>query len=305
MLDYSLFLEALRKGSIERRTDSVSGRTSIWQEGRLITGDDGHYDIQETIVPEPVFVMFGAGHVGKALYDIARLSRIRCIILDDRPEVLTAERFPEAERWTGSFEELLAREYHEVPCYIIFTHGHKSDLECLLYAIRRNSLYIGMIGSEKKVRHQKYALRAMGIEESLIESIHSPIGLSINAVTPEEIAISIMAEIISVLRADKKAVRISAELLRAMASENGIEVRIIRKEGSSPQDVGAEMFVTESRVYGTIGGGKLEALAIGKARRMLSLPEKTEIAEYSLEEGSGMLCGGAITLLFARISREL
>ena len=212
MIDYSVLLDALKNGTVERHTSSISGMTSIWQDGKLLSGEDLSYDVSETITAEPVFVMFGAGHVGKALHSIASLCGIRTIILDDRPELATEERFPGAECHTASFPELLSKEYHPFPCYIIFTHGHSYDLECLRYALDHNAMYIGMIGSKRKVEAQFSILRQEGFSDEVLKHIHAPIGLSINAVTPEEIAVSIMAEIISEIRKDRKAVQINTEL---------------------------------------------------------------------------------------------
>ena len=303
MIDYGIFLDALAEGPVERRTSSVAGSASIWQGGKLLSGEDGAYDLTETIVPEPVFVLFGAGHVGKALYDMATVCGIRTIVLDDRPGMASEERFPLAERHTGPFPELLEAEYHALPCYIIFTHGHACDLECLRYALRRPAMYIGMIGSARKVRAQYDILRDEGFTEEDLSRVHAPIGLDINAVTPAEIAVSILAEIIRVSRKDRKSIRISSDLLREMSRNDGIEVRIIAKEGSGPQEPGAAMFVEEGRVFSTIGGGMVEKLAAERARKMLAGGEDTAIGHYDLSEGgnAAMICGGSLTLLFSRV----
>ena len=303
MIDYSVLLDALKNGAVERHTSSISGMTSIWHDGKLLSGEDSSYDVSETITAEPVFVMFGAGHVGKALHSIAALCGIRTIILDDRTELATEERFPGAECHTASFPELLSKEYHPFPCYIIFTHGHSYDLECLRYALDHNAMYIGMIGSKRKVEAQFSILRQEGFSDEVLKHVHAPIGLSINAVTPEEIAVSIMAEIISEIRKDRKAVQINTELLDIMSRNEGIEVRIISKDGSSPQEVGATMFVTEKRTYSTIGGGALEKIAEDKARKMLSSGESLYVADYDLREGgnTAMICGGVLKVLFSAV----
>ena len=274
MIDYSVLLDALKNGAVERHTSSISGMTSIWQEGKLLSGEDSSYDVSETITAEPVFVMFGAGHVGKALHSIAALCGIRTIILDDRPELATEERFPGAECHTASFPELLSKEYHPFPCYIIFTHGHSYDLECLRYALDHNAMYIGMIGSKRKVEAQFSILRQEGFSDEVLKHVHATIGLSINAVTPD-----------------------------IMSRNEGIEVRIISKDGSSPQEVGATMFVTEKRTYSTIGGGALEKIAEDKARKMLSSGESLYVADYDLREGgnTAMICGGVLKVLFSAV----
>ena len=266
MIDFGIFLDALSEGPVERRTSTAAGNASIWQDGKLLSGEDGAYDLTETIVPEPVFVLFGAGHVGKALYDMATVCGIKTIVLDDRPGMASEERFPLAERHTGPFPELLEAEYHALPC-------------------------------------QYDILRDEGFTEDDLSRVHAPIGLDINAVTPAEIAVSILAEIIRASRKDRKSIRISSDLLREMSRNDGIEVRIIAKEGSGPQEPGAAMFVEEGRIFSTIGGGMVEKLAAERARKMLACGEDTAIEHYDLSEGgnAAMICGGSLTLLFSRV----
>ena len=230
-------------------------------------------------------------------------SGIRTIILDDRPELATEERFPGAECHTASFPELLSKEYHPFPCYIIFTHGHSYDLECLRYALDHNAMYIGMIGSKRKVEAQFSILRQEGFSDEVLKHVHAPIGLSINAVTPEEIAVSIMAEIISIYRKDRNAVSIDTRLLERISDGEGVIVRIIGKKGSAPRSVGSVMFVEKDRTYSTIGGGRIESLAIDEARKLGS---GRKILRYDLSEGgnAGMICGGSVTLLLTRKTKS-
>ena len=291
-------------GNAERRTDTETGNEALFHDGRFLIGDKGSYDLIERIIAEPVIVMFGAGHVGKALYDLAVLQGMRTIVLDDRPALLTEERFPLAERHTGPFSTLLGEEYDAIaPYFVIFTHGHSNDKDCLRYALSHESSYIGMIGSRKKAETQLEAMIGEGFPEEKVRSVHSPIGLGINASTPEEIAVSIMAEIISVFRSGRNAVTMDSAMLKAMTRENGIAVRIIEKKGSAPRGEGTMMFVTKDRIYSTIGGGAVENEAIKHARKMLSGNTARDIVEYGLDAGgnTGMICGGNVKVLFRAV----
>lgn len=294
-------------GMAERKTDTETGKEALFIDGRLVIGDDGSFDLVEKIKSEPVIVMFGAGHVGKALYDLAVLQGMRTIVLDDRPELLTEERFPLAERHVGPFSSLLEDEYDAIsPYFAIFTHGHSNDKDCLRYALSHSSQYIGMIGSEKKARSQLDAMIEEGFPEEKVRSVHSPIGLGINAATPAEIAVAIMAEMISVFRSDRNAITIDSAMLEAMTEERGIAVRIIEKKGSAPRGEGTMMFVTPDRIFSTIGGGNVEMLAIEHARKMLSDGQDADIVSYDLETdgNTGMICGGNLRLLFKAVQER-
>lgn len=307
---YRAFLAALRNGDIERRTDTETGEEAIFQNGSLVASSSEREVFPESlyteiIKPEPHIIAFGAGHIGKALYDLSDILSMKFTILDDRAELLTEERFPNAERHVAPYSKLLEREYDAFsPYYAIFTHGHEYDTECLEYALSHKSSYIGMIGSKGKIARTYDILRERGISEEKFMKVHAPIGLGIGAETPEEIAISIMAEIISIFRAEKHITVISPSLLETMADNNdGIAVRIIEKHGSAPRAEGSMMLVTNDSVYSTIGGGAIEKDAIEKARKMLINGDSVLLHHYTLNDSSdiGMVCGGDEKVLFTRI----
>ena len=190
---YRAFLATLKNGDLERRTDTETGEEAIFQNGCLVASSserkvfpDNLYT--EIIKPEPHIIAFGAGHIGKALYDLSDLLSMKFTILDDRAELLTEERFPNAERHVAPYSKLLEREYNAFsPYYAIFTHGHEYDTACLEYALSHKSSYIGMIGSKGKVARTYDILRERGINEEKLMKVHAPIGLGIGAETPEEI----------------------------------------------------------------------------------------------------------------------
>ncbi len=306
---YSKLLSFLPEGNLERRTDLKTGHEAIYKDGLFLFGDCEdrveNADLSECIVAEPHLVLFGCGHVGKALYDLAALQNMRITVLDSRELLLTEQRLPKAERILGDYDDLLSREYESfiAPYYCIFTHGHLNDEACLLYCLRHPHSYIGMIGSKKKIAHCMTIMHENGITDDMLTRLYTPIGLPINAVTPQEIAVAIMAQIISVFRADKSAITIDASLVRKAATERGVMARIVRKEGSSPRSVGSMMFVTERDFYGTVGGGAVELKVIEKARQMLAENRSLLVETYSLtiQEPLSMTCGGENTILYKLI----
>lgn len=306
---YSDLLRVLPDGNLERRTNIENGHEAIYRNGTLLFSDSDdpveNPDLVESIVAEPHLVLFGAGHVGKALYDLAVLQDMKVTVFDNRPDLLTEQRFPKASRITGEYRDLLSKDYDGflAPYYCIFTHGHINDEECLLYCLKHPHTYIGMIGSKAKVAHCMDIVHEKGITDDMMSKLHSPIGLGINAVTPQEIAVAIMAQIISVFRSNKNAITIDTEIAERASKERGVMVRITKKEGSSPRSVGSMMFVTESGLYGTIGGGAIERVAIDRAREMLSKNERLLVEDYSLKpvEPLQMTCGGDNSVMYKMV----
>lgn len=306
---YARFLEALAHGSVRRRTDLKTGSEAIYRDDKLICKDSddplSEPDLSEDIRVQPHLVLFGAGHIGKALYDLAVLQDMKVTVLDPREEQNNEQRFPKATRLVGEYDELLDKDYPDIvaPYYCIFTHGHRFDSQCLLYALRHSSSYIGMIGSKAKIEHCFERVREQGISEEQLLSVHSPIGLPINAVTPQEIAISIMAQIISVFRENKSIITIDAAVLEKAASSSGIMARIVESSGSAPRSTGSMMFVTEDDIVGTVGGGGIESHTIEVARQMLKSGESLRIEHHTLtaDQPLGMVCGGDSTILLKRV----
>jgi len=303
---YRSLLSVLTEGNLERRTDLKTGCEAIYKDGQFLFGDGvdklEEADLTESIVPEPHLVLFGSGHIAKALYDLAVLQDMKVTVLDCRGELANFRRFPKAHVICDSYKNLLSREYSDfiAPYFCIFTHGHTYDEDCLLYSLNHRHTYIGMIGSKAKVAHCLESIREKGITDSMLTKLHSPVGLSINAVTPQEIAISIMAQIISVFRENKKSITVDASVIAKAADEKGIMVRIVEKEGSAPRSVGSAIFVTEKDFLGTVGGGAVENHAIDRARRMLEDNETLLVEHHELKgnEPLGMTCGGSNTLLY-------
>jgi xanthine dehydrogenase accessory factor len=149
-------------------------------------------------------VVVGAGHVAQPMAHLGALLGYRVIVLDDRPDFATRERFPEADRLVrADFSDPFADvRLHARSHLLLVTRGHKYDYECLIRALRTDPApaYIGMIGSRRRVRATYVQLLDEGIDRELLNRIHAPVGLDIGAETPEEIAVAVAAELVMLSR---------------------------------------------------------------------------------------------------------
>jgi xanthine dehydrogenase accessory factor len=174
-------------------------------DGGLICG--GRVDVfVEPILPQPHMAIFGAGHISMQLSRIANIAGFRTTIIDNRPVYANAERFPEASAIVSdSFESGFQNLTPTANTYlVIVTRGHQEDESVLRWAVRTDARYIGMIGSKRKIRAITDNLLSEGVPADRLESVHMPVGLDIGAVTPEEIAVAIVAEAIHSRRAGFK-----------------------------------------------------------------------------------------------------
>jgi len=165
----------------------------------------------EPILPQPILYIFGGGHVSMALASAAHTAGFGIGVIDDREQFANQQRFPMAREIFTRYEEAFLQLKPNASSYIVIvTRGHKDDMRVLQWALscvqidaegqRSGPRYIGMIGSQRKVLGVYKALQAEGVPEEKFRGIHAPVGLAIGALTPEEIAISITAELIAVRR---------------------------------------------------------------------------------------------------------
>ena len=154
----------------------------------------------EPIFSEPAVYIFGAGHVSQQLAPLAKMVHFKVVVIDDREMFANRERFPEADEVIVSeFEKCFDHLNIDDTSYIIIvTRGHLYDSFVLEQAIKTNACYIGMIGSKKKIRTLYQNLMEKGIAKETLGRVYAPIGMDINSETPEEIAVSIVAELIKV-----------------------------------------------------------------------------------------------------------
>ena len=143
-------------------------------------------------------ILFGAGHCSLALTPVLRSVGFRVTVFDDRPELITPDRFPAAERLIcGDFSHIDRYLSCSTEDYIVvMTSGHTHDFIVQEQILRRDFAYVGVIGSRAKTASVNARLRAAGVQETAIASVHTPVGVAIKAVTPEEIAVSIAGEMI-------------------------------------------------------------------------------------------------------------
>ena len=177
---------------------NVSVPLRVWKEDELV-------EYRVHIEAEPTLLIAGAGHVGTALAKLAVDLEFKVVVVDDRADFANAERLPppiqpvaaDIERTLGEFP-IDAATY-----VVIVTRGHNHDEQALSAVIDSPARYIGMIGSRRKIRVLFDDLKAAGVKPELLQRVHSPIGLKIDAVTVPEIAVSIAAELIAVRRAER------------------------------------------------------------------------------------------------------
>jgi xanthine dehydrogenase accessory factor len=181
------------------------GQDAAYDNG-LICGGQLNVFI-EAIVPQPHAFIFGAGHISKSLAKVTALAGFGVSVIDNRESFANRERFPEVE-------EVIADEYEDVysrlninssSYIVIVTRGHRDDMRVLRWAITTEARYISMIGSRRKVIAVIREFEKEGVPREAFERIYAPMGLEVGAITPEEISISVAAEMIAVRRgADPK-----------------------------------------------------------------------------------------------------
>lgn len=158
----------------------------------------------EPLVAPPELFIFGGGHISLTLARIGKMCDFRVVVIDDRPEFANPERFPEAdETIAGDISSVTGRLAINPNAYIVIvTRGHQHDAQALEWAAATGAAYVGMIGSRKKIATIYAHLKNRGLTQEQLDRVHAPIGLAIGAETPEEIAVSIMAQVIQIRRGE-------------------------------------------------------------------------------------------------------
>jgi xanthine dehydrogenase accessory factor len=155
----------------------------------------------EPILPQPVVYLFGGGHVSMAVANAASAAGFGIAVVDDRETFANAQRFPMAQSIHTSYEDAFKDIQPNASTYlIIVTRGHKEDMRVLAWAARTEARYVGMIGSKRKVLAIYKALENEGYRAEEFARVYAPMGLDIGALSPEEIAVSIVAELIAARR---------------------------------------------------------------------------------------------------------
>jgi xanthine dehydrogenase accessory factor len=209
----SLGSEALDRAIVEHATRFLESRaeTRVFQVKEFAPALAEWSEAQilfERIQPEPRLVICGAGHVGASLAKLANLMGYRSTLIDDRAEFVTREHFPDPEielvaasNWSQAVSAAVGNG-HGVSVAIV-TRGHSEDEQCLRAVMMVDADYVGLIGSKRRTNIVLQRLRESGADEERLAKVRAPVGLDIGAITPEEVALAIMAEIVAVRRAGR------------------------------------------------------------------------------------------------------
>ncbi|MEW8955276.1 XdhC family protein [Clostridium sp.] len=331
MLTY-LDLHSDRNGSIENKVlltkedlekKSIGLNDKVYQAAltSLDTGKVETVDLEErkSILVEPFFpkprlFVFGGGHIAKPLVEFSSRVGFSVTLIDDRPTFANSGRFPEAEKVIcDSFENSFNLiDFRKSDFVVIVTRGHRHDGLVLRHVLNYDLSYVGMIGSKRRVRGMMNELLEEGFSKEKLDLVNSPIGLDIGAITPDEIAISIISELISFKNKgvinklgknfsfpdfDKEvAIEISekSEMPKAL-------ITILSSKGSVPRKAGAKMIAYfDGRTLGSIGGGCSEAAVLTNARGVMI--DKGFLIQHVdmtgvVAEAQGMVCGGVMEVL--------
>ena len=261
----------------------------------LQNGQDVSMIRAEWFRPQPKLFICGGGHVSKEVAALAAHLDFAVTVIDDRADLANRERFPTAETVICDSYDNLKKHLQPDACYVVVTPDHKADLQCVSTILPTRYRYLGMIGSRKKVAATFRNLEDAGFTREQIDTIFAPIGLPIGAVTPAEIAFSILGQIIQE-KNKHHAASVDRSLLEVR--EPGMLLVITEKHGSAPRGVGTMMFIGKDTVLGTIGGGEPEYRAIRHAAENPGFSVEVYPLNRSAVNGLDMICGGTITVAF-------
>ena len=268
--------------------------------------------------PPVRLIILGGGYVAQSLCRFASQIEFEVTVADDRPAFANSGAFPLAKSIIcDAFPDAIAKmRITEYDFVAIVTRGHKHDADCLRIILRQNMPeYVGLIGSRRRVQGLFDLLELEGLERERMSRIHTPIGLPIGAITPDEIAISILAELIQsrsshVLSKNTgilEQTNVDPALLQYMDSneEKAVAV-VVERRGSTPVKTGAIMAVNAlGQTYGTVGGGCGEHDIVMAALRVL----RTGVDEHitvdmtnDVAEEEGMVCGGKMQVIVRKES---
>ncbi|WP_246169659.1 XdhC family protein [Alkalibaculum sporogenes] len=266
----------------------------------------------EPFIPNPRLIIFGGGHISKPLTELATRIGFLVTVIDDRISFANQARFPEAKEiicnsFEKSFNEITFLKSDFV---VIVTRGHSYDGIILREVLQHKLHYIGMIGSTRRVKGMMKELVDEGFPKDILEQVKSPIGLNIGAITPDEIAISIIAELIASKNNSKenKGSELNIEVMEKISEVSDIPkalITILSTKGSVPRKSGAKMIsYYDGTTIGSIGGGCSEAAVLTKAREVIQ--RKGFIVEHvdmtgEVAESEGMVCGGVMDVLIETI----
>ena len=255
-------------------------------------------------------VICGAGHVALCVIRLGVMLGYEVTVIEDR------EEFAEKAREAGAHrvickpfgEALDETEGDSVTAFVIMTREHAHDVECLRRILKKTYAYAGMMGSRSRCLNVRQQLLDEGYDAGKLNETRMPIGLPIGSRTPEEIAVSVTAQLIQVMNDADPGEGFPAGMPEELAAiekgerTGGVLAVITGKSGEAPRRPGTKMLVKEDGSFlGTVGGGYAEAVILEKARKMIrdGTPRNMTV-RVSMKKGT-MHCGGEITVFLTRI----
>ena len=311
--EYSRLLNVLKQGNpavlCTRKT--ADGRTVKWVLSETGDPSEKEADFVEDYKPEERLIILGGGHVSWPLALFGAECGFAVTVVDDRPSFANSERFPKARQiLCESFERCFDKLHITSNDYVaVVTRGHRYDMYCLRALLSGTEpAYMGMMGSKRRVAGVRELLISEGYRKEAIDQIHMPIGLSIGALSPAEIAVSILSEMVQNRRNIVSAFEAPTadtdfRVLEKLAEESGsyAVATVLSTKGSTPRQSGAKMIIyPEGRIYGSIGGGCAEAQVIREALKYIGTGRFTVMTvdmTKDVSEEDVMVCGGVMDVL--------
>lgn len=315
----------------------VAGTRYFWVDGELLgytgtgevneelktqiteTPQIGIYEIEgqkffiEHLKRQAHLVICGGGHVSQQVIELAGKVGFHVTVLEDRPYFADRAREAGADLvLCDAFEKSLQGIAGTPDTYfLVVTRGHRFDRACLEQILKKPYAYVGMMASRGRSALLKKQMAGDGFDRKALDEMHTPVGLSIHAETPEEIAVSIVAELIQIKNQTKKTAGYDSLLMEYLTGvkEPGqpkVLATIIARRGSAPRSIGTKMLVLgDGRIIGTIGGGCMESEVQHQCLRLLREEnEKSRIVcadmTVSQAEDEGMVCGGTIDVFLEK-----
>ena len=283
------------------------------------TPQSGIYEIEgqkffiEHLKRQAHLVICGGGHVSQQVIKLAGKVGFHVTVLEDRPYFADRAREAGADLvLCDAFEKSLQGIAGTPDTYfLVVTRGHRFDRACLEQILKKPYAYVGMMASRGRSALLKKQMAGDGFDRKALDEMHTPVGLSIHAETPEEIAVSIVAELIQIKNQTKKTAGYDSLLMEYLTGvkEQGqpkVLATIIARRGSAPRSIGTKMLVLgDGRIIGTIGGGCMESEVQHQCLRLLREEnEKSRIVcadmTVSQAEDEGMVCGGTIDVFLEK-----
>lgn len=265
----------------------------------------------------PQLVVCGGGHVAVSVVRLAKLLGLPVLAIEDREEYAQALRAAGADTvLCQPFEQALETVPGGAETYfIVVTRAHTYDVECLKKILRKPAAYVGMMGSRGRSGLVRRQLLEAGLDAGRVEALYAPIGLAIGSQSAEEIALSILAQVVQIKNARTRTEGFPPPILDAMgqadASRTPVALAaIVARHGSMPREVGAKMLVfPDGKTVGSIGGGIMEYRAVQAAKQMLAgQAAPQQLAAFSAdgknEDAALAACGGSMDVWLQVLANE-